>query len=65
MSLPTFIAPSPEIMRDPVRASRWFWSQREEWHAACAEEYRESNPDKAAWHEDKRLHAQGYLKGLD
>jgi hypothetical protein len=53
-------APPPEVMRDPKRASRWFWSQREEWHAMRAAEA-EPGSDKQLWHEEKRLHAQGYL----
>jgi hypothetical protein len=56
-----FAIPSLEVMRDPHRASQWFWRQREQWHAQRAADA-ESGSDKQAFHEEKRLYAQGHLR---
>jgi hypothetical protein len=56
-----YASPPPEVMRDPHRASRWFWSQREEWHASRAADEAPGS-DKRAYHEQRRLHAMGYLR---
>jgi hypothetical protein len=56
-----YASPPPEVMRDPIRASRWFWSQREAWHALRAADASPGS-DKQAYHEERRLHAMGYLR---
>jgi uncharacterized protein YciW len=62
MKRPDFLAPSPEIMRNPKAAGRYFWRLREEWHEEAA--MTETDEDKRRWHEERLAVASEHLREL-